>query len=104
LGVVLVTLIMGRLPRGVLLRGATLLLAGTAICVAPWIVRQSQVHEQAIVNGGLGDALFSRVRRYDPTFTLRADWPDRTGSDSDRAIRARIVELARQYEYPREVR
>jgi hypothetical protein len=101
-GVVLISLIMARRPHGRLVGGAGLLLLGTALCVGPWVARQTVVHEQAVVNGGLGDALFSRVRRYDPTFTLRDDgW---AGTESERAIRARIVELASHYEYPREVR
>ena len=82
-------------------RGAGLLLLGAAICVAPWIVRQSLVHDRAVVNGGLGDAMFSRVRRYDPTFTLRDD--GRPVAEADRATRDRIFELAPQYEYPREI-
>jgi hypothetical protein len=90
------------IPRGRLVRGAGLVLLGVAICVAPWIVRQSLVHDRAVVNGGLGDALFSRVRRYDPTFALRDD--GRPVPEADRAIRARIFELAPRYEYPREIR
>jgi hypothetical protein len=92
----------GGLPRRDLLRAAGLLLLGAAICIAPWIVRQSFVHDRAVVNGGLGDAMFSRVRRYDPTFALRDD--GRPVAGADRAIRARIFELASQYEYPREIR
>jgi hypothetical protein len=102
LGVVLIMLPAAGLPRPVLLRAVGLLLLGAAICVAPWIVRQSVVHEQAVVNGGLGDALYSRVRRYDPNFTLRDDGS--SGTVTERAMRARIVELASLYEYPREVR
>jgi hypothetical protein len=88
--------------RSTLLRATVLLLLGAAICIAPWMVRQAMVHERAVVNGGLGDAMFSRVRRYEPTFTLRDD--GRPVSEADRAIRARIFELAPQYEYPREIR
>lgn len=100
--VVLVALPFTNVPRRQLLRAAGLLLLGAAICVAPWIVRQALVHDRAVVNGGLGDAMFSRVRRYDPTFALRDD--GRPVAESDRAIRARIFELAPQYEYPREIR
>jgi hypothetical protein len=105
IGVLLVALValpFASIPRPQLLRGAGLLLLGAAICVSPWIVRQSLVHDRLVVNGGLGDAMFSRVRRYDPTFTLRDD--GRPVADADRAIRARIFELAPQYEYPREIR
>lgn len=102
LGVVLVALPAAGLPRPALLRAAGLLVLGAAGCVAPWMVRQSLVHEQIAVNGGLGDALYSRVRRYDPTFTLRDGGP--SGTATERAIHARIIELAPQYEYPREVR
>ena len=100
--VVLVALPFCRIPRRQVLRGAGLLLLGAVICVAPWIVRQSLVHDRAVVNGGLGDAMFSRVRRYDPTFILRDD--GRPVPEADRAIRARIFELAPRYEYPREIR
>jgi hypothetical protein len=105
IGVLLVALValpFTAMPRGRRLRGTGLLLLGAAICVAPWIVRQSLVHDRAVVNGGLGDAMFSRVRRYDPTFALRDD--GRPVPEADRAIRARIFELAPQYEYPREIR
>ena len=102
LGVVLGMLPAAGLPRPALLRAAGPLLLGAAICVVPWIVRQTMVHERAVVNGGLGDALYSRVRRYDSTFTLQ------DGGSSGPAIawanRARIVEMAPLYEYPREVR
>ena len=100
--VVLVVLPFTAIPRAGLLRGGGLLLLGAAICVMPWIIRQALVHDRAVVNGGLGDAMFSRVRRYDPTFTLRDD--GRPVAEADRAIRARIFELAPQYEYPREIR
>lgn len=102
LGAVLVMLPAFRLQRGTLVRATVLLVLGTTVCVVPWAVRQRLIHEQAVVNGGLGDALYSRVRRYDPTFVLRADGV--AGSARDQAIRARIVELAPQHQYPREVR
>lgn len=98
----LATLPLAGLPRAQLLRAGALLLAGAAICVAPWLARQALVHDRPVVNGGLGDALFSRVRRYDPTFVLRDD--GRLVPEADRAVRARIFELAPLYEYPREVR
>lgn len=101
-GVVVLMLPFVGLPRGTLLGGIGLLLLGMAVCVAPWMVRQLFAHEQAVVNGGLGDARFSRVHRYDPTFILHDG--GQTGSELDRAIRRRIVELAPQFEYPREVR
>ena len=100
--VVLLALPFTGLPRGRLLRAGGLLLLGVTIWVAPWIVRQSLVHDRAVVNGGLGDAMFSRVRRYDPTFALRDD--GRPVPEADRAFRARIFELAPRYEYPREIR
>ena len=90
------------LPRSLLLRASGLLVIGAMLCVAPWIVRQAAVYDRPMVNGGLGDAMFSRVRRYDPTFVLRDD--GRSVPEADRAIRARIFELAPQYEYPREIR
>jgi hypothetical protein len=102
LAVVIAGLLAVRMSGRARRRDAGLLALGVAIVIAPWIVRQSLVHDQAVVNGGLGDALFSRVRRYDPTFTLRDD--GRAVPEADRAIRARIFELAPQYEYPREVR
>jgi hypothetical protein len=108
LGVAVLLAILALLPfsltptRSALLRPAGLLVLGAAICIAPWVIRQSMVHERAVVNGGLGDAMFSRVRRYDPTFALRDD--GRPVADADRAVRARIFELAPQYEYPREIR
>jgi hypothetical protein len=113
-GAALVALLATGLPRGVRARAAGLILLGVAVCLVPWMARQQMVHDQPMVNGGLGDALFSRVHRYDPTFTLRHDapWNDDAvrhndspqGDEQGRAIRARIVELAQQYEYPREVR
>ncbi len=104
LGVVLLALPFGRLPRRVVLQGAALMLLGATVCVAPWLIRQRLAHEDAAVNGvngGLGDALFSRVHRYDPTFTLDAG---QGGTEQERAIRARILDLASQYDYPREIR
>src|SRR3954467_361746 len=64
LGVVLVMLPACQLPRRDLGRGVGLLVLGAAVCLLPWMVRQAHVHDQTVVNGGLGDALFSRVHRY----------------------------------------
>jgi hypothetical protein len=100
--IVLVALPFAAISRGRLLRDLGLVLLGAAICITPWVVRQALVHDRAVVNGGLGDAMFSRVRRYDPTFQLRDD--GRVVPEADRPIRARIFELAPQYEYPREIR
>jgi hypothetical protein len=102
LGAVLVMLPACRLPRRDLVRSVGLLILGTAVCLLPWMVRQARIHDQTVVNGGLGDALFSRVHRYDTMFTLSAGGP--SGTTQDQAIRARIVELAPEYEYPREIR
>ncbi|MCC7107399.1 MAG: hypothetical protein IT307_19860, partial [Chloroflexi bacterium] len=53
--------------------------------------------------GGLGDSLYSRVRRYDAGFVLRDDGTPPADPEQAR-VRARIFELAQQYQYPREVR
>lgn len=95
-------LVLVEMPRSARFRGGALLLLGVAVCLAPWLVRQRVQHEQAAINGGLGDALYSRVRRYDPTFTLRDDSPPT--AEPERTARARIFELAPLYEYPRELR
>jgi hypothetical protein len=91
-----------RLPRSSLVRGAVLLSLGCAACLLPWIARQAAVQDVPGVNSGLGHALYSRVRRYDSTFTLRDD--GRQVPESERAVRARLFELAPHHAFPREVR
>jgi hypothetical protein len=83
-------------------RGATLLLLGCAACLAPWLVRQAFVYERPEINGGLGDSLYSRVRRYDRGLDLAVS--SERLSESERVVQSRIAELAPTVERPRSLR
>ncbi|MCC7105131.1 MAG: glycosyltransferase family 39 protein, partial [Chloroflexi bacterium] len=55
------------------LERAALALAGMLLLLGPWAFYQEVVRGSTAFTGGLGDSLYSRVRRYDAGFVLRDD-------------------------------
>lgn len=85
------------------LAASGLLCLGFLLAVGPWTLRQALTPDRPPALGGLGDSLYSRVRRYDPGFDFRDLAPP--DADPERARqRTRVFELAQLYQYPREVR
>ena len=85
------------------LLAAGLVCAGFLLVVGPWMLRNQALHGGSTISSGLGDSLFSRIRRYDHDFTLRdlANQPDDTVPGQ---VRQRIFKLARDGKYPRPIR
>jgi 4-amino-4-deoxy-L-arabinose transferase-like glycosyltransferase len=80
-----------------------LVLVGFLVVAAPWMLRNRHVHGTLAISSGMGDALFERVRRHDPSFDFR-DHGQPEGDRQQRQVRGRIFELARRHKTPIEVR
>jgi 4-amino-4-deoxy-L-arabinose transferase-like glycosyltransferase len=82
---------------------AGLLGFGFLLVVTPWIVRNALVNEVSATAGGLGDALYARVRRHDASFTFQ-DRGTPPAAPEAAALRKRVFQLAQQHKFGPEVR
>jgi 4-amino-4-deoxy-L-arabinose transferase-like glycosyltransferase len=85
------------------LTSAGLLGLGCLLVVTPWVVRNALVHEVSSTAGGLGDALYARVRRHDPSFTFENLGPPPATAEAA-VLQKRVFQLARQHKFGPEVR
>jgi hypothetical protein len=76
---------------------------GLLLSSGPWILRNQVTHGVTSVSGGVGDALFARVTRHDPSFDLPDpdDWP--TGAELS-PLQRRVFELAETHPFEADLR
>jgi 4-amino-4-deoxy-L-arabinose transferase-like glycosyltransferase len=80
-----------------------LILAGFAATILPWMLRQQATYGTFAITSGAGDALYTRIRKYDEGFVFR-DLSPRDRNDRAAQVRRRTLQLARVEESGREVR
>jgi 4-amino-4-deoxy-L-arabinose transferase-like glycosyltransferase len=103
LPLVLAVVVLQPRPWRARLLASGLVLVGFLVVAAPWMLRNRHVHGTLAISSGMGDALFERVRRHDPSFDFR-DHAQPEGDRQQRQVRGRIFELARRHKTPIEVR